>query len=56
MRKIGKLIVAGVLVLGALQFVRPGIPVKPATAGRLPHPDFPGTASVRCRRSFHTRQ
>jgi heme-binding protein/cytochrome P460 len=32
MRTVGKLIVAGVLVFAVLQLVRPGIPVKPATA------------------------
>src|SRR5579875_1082707 len=32
MRMFGKLIIAGAVVFGVLQLVRPGIPVKPATA------------------------
>jgi|HubBroStandDraft_4_1064222.scaffolds.fasta_scaffold00094_15 hypothetical protein len=39
MRTIGKLIVAGVFVFVVLQVVRPGIPVKPATAELQTPPD-----------------
>ena len=39
MKKIGKLIVAGVLVFTVLQVVRPSIPVKPATAELQTPPD-----------------
>src|ERR1700723_1480600 len=48
MRTISKLIVAGVVVFAVLQAVRPGIPVKPATAELQAPPYVPHVLEKDC--------